>query len=669
MKSKLTFLIIIMTFMRLFAQDYPVYEGSDLGLTYSPQSSTIKIWSPVAKDVTLRFYKEGLPTKGNQDLIETAKMEKGDNGVWAFTAQGDRKGQFYTLQVTTSEGKTMAEVPDIYAKAVGANGKRAQVIDLSDTHPKGWENDKSPEFKQKTDAIIYELHVRDASIADNSGIKKKGKFLGLAQEKSKNKEGLTTGIAHIKELGVTHIQLLPIYDYFTVDEAENAVNKDYKKYNWGYDPLNYNVPEGSYSTNPFDGKVRIQELKKLIQTMHKNGLRVIMDVVYNHTMFGDESYFHQLVPFYYHRTTPDGKFSNASACGNETASERPMMRKFMLESLKHWVNEYHIDGFRFDLMAIHDIETMNIISKELHQVKPDILLLGEGWTAGDSPLPENKRSLKKYAYRLDKIAAFSDDLRDGLKGSVFAHEEKGFVSGKKGMEESVKFGIVAATKHPQVDYGKVNYSKEAWAGEPYHCINYPECHDNHTLWDRLLNSNPKDTEGDRIKMHKLAQTVVLTSQGIPFLHAGTEFLRTKKGVENSFDSPDDINLIDWSRKSQYKAVNDYFKNLIEVRKKHPAFRMSTTEQIAKNLEFMNPLSKAGTAHGIVAYTLNGKAVGDKWKKIVVIYNANHKFVTMDIPEGKWKVICDGEKVSEKGLKDFKGSRFDVPAISAVILAQ
>lgn len=669
MKNKLTFLIIIMTFIRLHAQDYPVYEGSDLGLTYTPQSSTFKLWSPIAKEVTLRFYKEGLPTKGNQDLVESVKMEKGENGVWVFTANGDRKGQFYTLQITTSDGKTMLEVPDIYAKAVGANGKRAQVVDLNDTHPKGWENDKSPEFKQKTDAIIYELHVRDASIADNSGIKKKGKFLGLAQEKTKNKEGLTTGLAHIKELGVTHVQLLPFYDYFTVDEAENALNKEYKKYNWGYDPLNYNVPEGSYSTNPFDGKVRIQELKKLVQTMHKNGLRVIMDVVYNHTMFGEESYFHQLVPFYYHRTTPAGKFSNASACGNETASERPMMRKFMLESLKHWVNEYHIDGFRFDLMAIHDIETMNIISKELHQIKPDILLLGEGWTAGDSPLPENKRSLKKYAYRLDKIAAFCDDLRDGLKGSVFVHEEKGFVSGKKGMEESVKFGIVAATKHPQVDYSKVNYSKEAWAGEPYHCINYPECHDNHTLWDRLLNSNPKDTEGDRIKMHKLAQTIVLTSQGIPFLHAGTEFLRTKKGVENSFDSPDDINLIDWSRKSQYKAVNDYFKNLIEVRKKHPAFRMSTTEQIAKNLEFINTLSKGGMAHGVVAYTLNGKVVGDKWKKIVVIYNANHKFVPMDIPEGKWKVICDGEKISEKGLKDFKGSRFDVPAISAVILAQ
>ncbi len=653
----------------LKSQDFPVYDGSDLGLTYTPQYSMFKLWSPIAQEVTLRFYKEGIATSDNKDLIETVKMVKGDKGIWSHTAQDDRKGQYYTLQVTTLDGKTMMEVPDIYAKAVGANGKRAQIIDLKETNPKGWESDKSPQLAYKTDAIIYELHVRDASIAKNSGIKKKGKFLGLTQEKSKNDAGLLTGLSHIKDLGVTHVQLLPFYDFFTVDEAENAKNKDYKKYNWGYDPLNYNTPEGSYSTDPFDGKVRIEELKKVVQSFHKNGLRVIMDVVYNHTMFGEESYFHQLVPFYYHRTTSEGKFSNASACGNETASDKPMMRKFMLESLKYWVNEYHIDGFRFDLMGIHDIETMNMISTELHKIKPDIVLLGEGWTAGDSPLPENQRSLKKYTYRLDKIAAFSDDMRDGLKGSVFAAEDRGFVSGKKGMEESVKFGIIASTKHPQIDYSKVNYSKEPWAAEPYQCINYAECHDNHTLWDRFLNSNPKDTEGDRIKMHKLTQAIVLTSQGIPFIHAGMEFLRTKKGVENSYNSPDDINEIDWNRKTQYAEVNSFIKNLIEVRKKHPAFRMPATELIVKNLEFMNMLSKAGTTEGVIGYTLNGKAVGDKWKTIVVLFNANAKFVSVDIPKAKWKVICDGEKVLEKGLKDFKGNRFDVPALSAVILVQ
>ena len=669
-KLFLTVATLIMLMPFLNAQDYPTYNGNDLGLTYTPQSSTFKVWSPIAQKVTLRFYKEGVPSKKDKDLIEAVDMVKGDNGVWSYTAQGDKKDLFYTYQVQNTERVAMKEVPDIYAKAVGANGVRAQVVDLKETNPKGWADDTRPVLKAKTDAILYELHVRDATIADNSDIKDKykGKFLGLTKTGSKYKSSngttVKTGLDHIKELGVTHVHLLPFYDFYTVDEVQNAKDKDYKKYNWGYDPLNYNVPEGSYSTDPFDGNERIKEFKELVQTMHKSGLRVVMDVVYNHTMFGEESYFHQLVPNYYHRFTPEGKFSNASGCGNETATDKPMMRKFMLESMKYWVEEYHIDGFRIDLMGIHDIETMNIISKELHTIRPDILLYGEGWTAGDSPLPEDKRSIKKYTYKLDNIAAFSDDLRDGLKGSVFEAKDQGFVSGKKNMEESIKFGIVAATKHPQVNYNKVNYSKEAWAAEPSQCINYPECHDNHTLWDRFLNSNPSDTEGDRIKMHKLAHTIVLTSQGIPFLHAGTEFLRTKKGVENSFNSPDNINEIDWSRKAQYIEVFNYFKDLVALRKKHPVFRMATTADIVKNLEFLPQY-----VEGVVAYTLNGKAVGDKWKKIIVLFNGTKEVKTIEIPKGKWKIVLDGESVSEKGLKDFKGSQVVVPAIGAMILVE
>ncbi len=674
MKIIFTILSLLMFSKLIIAQDYPAYNGNDLGLIYTPQSSTFKVWSPIAKNVTLRFYTRGYLTEGANDLIEKIEMDS-VNGVWQKTVQGDRKGQFYTYQVTTLEGKTMEEVPDIYAKAVGANGKRAQVVDLKTTNPKDWDNDKSPSLMQKTDVILYELHVRDASIAANSGIKNKGKFLGLTEKGTKltlplGGKGvkISTGLDHIVELGVTHVHLLPSYDFFTVDEIQNATDKTYKKYNWGYDPLNYNVPEGSYSTDPFDGSVRIREFKQLVQTMHKAGLSVVMDVVYNHTMFGEESYFHQLVPFYYHRMTPDNKFSNASGCGNETASERPMMRKFMLESLKYWVEEYHIDGFRVDLMGVHDIETMNLISQELHKIKPDIVLYGEGWTSGDSPLPENQRSLKKYTHRLDKIAAFSDDMRDALKGSVFDKPDSGFVSGKKGMEESIKFGIVAATKHPQVNYSKVNYSKEAWATEPFQCINYAECHDNHTLWDRLLNSNPNDTEGDKIKMHKLAQAIVLTSQGIPFLHAGTEFLRTKNGEENSFDKPDAINELDWSRKLRYNTVFTYYKNLVTLRKNHPAFRMGSTELIAKNLQFLTPPLGAGGL-GVIAYTLNGKAVGDKWKNIVVLFNANYTMKTVDIPKGKWKVVLNGDKISEKGLSDFKGTQYIVPPISAVILVE
>ena len=662
---KLT-LLMLLPFANLQAQDFPVYEGTDLGLTYTPQSSTFKIWSPVAQKVTLRLYKEGLPTPDNKDLVETLEMIKGEKGEWAITAQGERKGLFYTFQVQTTEGSLLKEVPDIYAKAVGVNGVRAHVVDLKMTNPSGWESDKSPELKYKTDAILYELHVRDASIADNSGIKNKGKFIGLTETGKTFKAGkvkATTGLSHIKELGVTHVHLLPSYDFFTVDETK-IKDPTYKKYNWGYDPLNYNTPEGSYSTDPYNGAVRIKEMKEMVMAMHKAGLRVVMDVVYNHTMFGEESYFHQAVPFYYHRTTPEGKFSNASGCGNETASEKPMMRKFLLESLKYWLEEYHIDGFRFDLMAIHDIETMNVLSKTLHTLKPDVLLYGEGWTSGDSPLPEPQRALKKYTFRLDKIAAFSDDMRDALKGSVFDHKDRGFVSGKKGMEESIKFGIVAATKHPQVVYTKVNYSKEAWASEPYQCINYAECHDNHALWDRLANSNPTDTEGDKIKMHKLAQTIVLTSQGIPFLHAGTEFLRTKKGEENSFDKPDEINQLDWARKAQYAEVFDYFKGIIALRKAHPAFRMPSTELIAQHLKFLDT-----NTEGVVAYTLNGKAANDKWKNIVVIFNANKEMKPINIPKGNWKVVLDGEKVNEKKPKDFKGTQYFAPPLSAIILAE
>ncbi len=675
--TTITFLVFSMltTFSAQNAADLSVYEGNDLGLTYAPTTSTFKIWSPTAVSIMLRFYKKDRPNVAEVDLIETVQMLKSDKGTWVYTAKGDRKGQYYTVQVTTTDGKTQKEVPDIYAKAVGANGVRAQVVDLKTTNPIGWNKDKSPVLKQKTDAVIYEMHIRDMSISDNSGIRQKGKFLGLTELGTTYTEGsrkVKTGLDHIKELGVTHVQILPFYDYFTVDETKTN-DPTYKKYNWGYDPLNYNAPEGSYATNATDGTTRIRELKQMIQTLHKNGLRVIMDVVYNHTMFGEESYFNQIAPHYYHRFKTDGTWSNASACGNETASDKPMMRKFMLESVKHWVEEYHIDGFRFDLMAIHDIETMNLISNELHKIKPDVLLLGEGWTGGDSPLPEERRSLKKNVFKLDRVAAFSDDIRDALKGSVFDHKDRGFVSGKNNTEESIKFGIVAATQHPQVNYANVNYSKERWAAEPSQCINYPECHDNHTLWDRLLSSNPDDSEETRIKMHKLAQTMVLTSQGIPFLHAGTEFLRTKKGVENSYNSPDSINEMDWSRKLKYQKVNDYFRQIIALRRNHPAFRLATTDLIQKNLTFVEPKAFDGSAwfesKNTIMYTLNGAAVGDNWQRILVIYNGNTEGGRFQIPAGNWRVVMNGESVVDSKSQKTATTETIVPAISAMILAE
>ncbi len=599
---------------------YPVYTGNDLGLTYSVKRSAFRIWSPTAEQVELVLYKEG----AGDSSIGRFPMQKSSNGTWTLSMAGNKKGLFYSFRVMINK-QWQNEVTDPYARAVGVNGKRAMVVDLQETDPSDWAIDKSPPFISPTDAVIYELHVRDASISPSSGIKNKGKFLGLTEKGTKNAAGLSTGLDHIKELGVTHVHLLPLYDFYSLDET-----KPDAKYNWGYDPLNYNVPEGSYSTNPYDGLTRIREFKQVVKTFHDNGLRVVMDVVYNHTALTETSNFNQLVPGYYYRQTADGKFSNATACGNETASERPMFRKFMLESMKYWVQEYHIDGFRVDLMGVHDIETMNLISKELHKIKPDILLYGEGWTAGSSPLPDSLRAVKANARKLDRIAVFSDDIRDGIKGHVFTHEEKGFASGKPGLEESIKFGIVASLQHPQVDYSKVNYSKAPYAAQPFQTVTYAECHDNHVLWDKLAISAKNVSVEDRLNMYKLALSIVLTSQGISFLHAGTEFLRSKKGVENSFESPDSINAINWDLKTRNKEVFEFVKALIRLRKEHPAFRMTRAKDIATGIRFMNNLPA-----GVVGYTINSALVNDDWKKIMIIFNGSGQSQKIEWPKEQW----------------------------------
>ncbi|HEX6847510.1 MAG TPA: type I pullulanase [Chitinophagaceae bacterium] len=615
---------------------YPVYKGNDLGLTYTKTQSAFRIWAPTAEKTQLVFYNEGLHGVAES----TVEMKKSVDGTWISVVPGDMKGKFYVFRVQIN-GRWLNEVPDPYATAVGVNGKRAMVVDLKETNPAGWEKDKSPYFKNKTDAVLYELQIRDASISENSGIKNKGKYLGLTETGTKNPEGHSTGLDHIKDLGVTHVHLLPCFDFYSLDESK----PEKPQYNWGYDPLNYNAPDGSFSTNPYDGVTRIKEFKQMVQAFHQNGLRVIMDVVYNHTRLTEDSYFNQLVPGYYYRQTKDGKFSDATACGNETASERYMMRKFMLESVLYWVNEYHIDGFRFDLMGVHDIETMNLISKELHKIKPDILLYGEGWTAGSSPLADSLRAIKKYTYKLDRIAVFSDDIRDGIKGSVFEHDDKGFASGKPGMEESIKFGIVASCKHPQVDYAKVNYSKAPYSSQPWNTITYCECHDNHVLWDKLAISAKNATAAQRKEMDKLALSIVLTSQGISFLHAGTEFLRTKKGVENSFESPDSINAIDWHLKTKNEEIFNYVKGLIELRKDHPAFRMTTERQIRDNIKFLDTGQK-----GIVSYIINSARIKDSWKRILVIFNGNDVRKNMGLPNGLWRMAIRNN--------DFRNSEID-----------
>ena len=632
--------------------EYPVYEGTDLGLTYTSKKSTFKLYAPPAAKVVLRFYEKGVGGQATEEI----KMKRTKNGVWEATINKNLEGQYYTFQTFINE-KWGEEVPDPYVKAVGVNGRRGQVIDFAKTNPTGWKEDKKPALKNPTDVILYELHIRDLSMHENSGIQNKGKFLGLTEKGTKSRDGVATGIDHIKELGVTHVHLLPSYDYMSIDESKLEENN----FNWGYDPQNYNVPEGSYSTNPYDGAVRVKEFKEMVKTLHDNGLRVVLDVVYNHTGITEGSNFNQLLPGYYYRQKEDGSFSNASACGNETASDRPMVRKFIIESVKHWVKEYHLDGFRFDLMGIHDIETMNQISAALHEIDPSIFIYGEGWTGGDSPLPEPNRALKKYTHRMKGVAAFSDDIRDGLKGSVFDAPDRGFASGKPFMEESIKFGVVASTKHPQINYEKVNYSNEPWAAEPSQAISYVSCHDNHTLWDRLINSQPAASEAERIKMAILANTVVLTSQGIPFLHAGVEMLRTKDGEENSYKSPDAINKLDWSRKSKYPQVFETYQKLIQLRKNHPAFRMPTTEMIQQHLKFMD--FPEGSL--LVGYTISRNANGDSWQDILVLFNGNQVDKPIDLPAGNWTMVLRGVEIDEAS-KIQVANQVKIPASSAMI---
>ncbi len=631
---------------------YPTYKGNDLGVYYSPTSTSFKVWAPKATEVKLRLYTAGLggvPT-------ETLNMHKGEQGTWQISVKRDIKNAYYTFQIL-QDGNWLLERPDIYAKAVGVNGLRGMVVDLKATNPTNWDHDVKPVQKNFTDIILYELHMRDISVDPNSGILNKGKFLGLAEEGTKSMEGLATGLSHIKELGVTHVHLLPSFDFNTVDETKPLDNQ----YNWGYDPQNYNVPEGSYASNAYDGNVRIKEFKQMVQTLHKNGLRVILDVVYNHTSDTKESNFNQFAPGYFYRHNADGSYANGTGCGNEVASEREMVRKFILESVVYWVKEYHLDGFRFDLMGVHDIATMNLISNTLHDIDPTIFIYGEGWTAGNSPLAEADRATKVNVTKLNQIAVFGDDLRDGLKGGWSNVKERGFVSGVVENAESIKFGIVASTPHPQVDYTKVNYSKAPWAKQPYQTITYVSCHDDNTLFDRLKIANPIASEADLIKMDKLANAIVLTSQGVAFLHSGAEILRTKQGIANSFKSPDSINQIDWSRKLKYKAVFDYYKGLVSIRKNHPAFRMPTVEMITKNLKFIDTGNP-----GLVAYQISNNANGDSWKNILVLLNGNQATKTIVLPFGSWTLVVGDSIINEQSTQKVE-KMIEIPGTTAYVL--
>ncbi len=631
---------------------YPCYEGDDLGVLWTPEKTTVKIWAPTAKMVEFRLYKDG---KSGEDFHKT-QLQAGGNGIWSTVLTGDYEGKFYTFRINDREW--LNETPDIYARCVGVNGIRGMIYNPARTNPENWESDTSPVLENYTGAVIYETHVRDFSIAESSGIQNKGKYLGFTEENTRTSDGISTGLEHLKELGITHVHLLPVNDFATVDEE-----KPFDKYNWGYDPLHFNAPEGSYATDPYDGTVRIKEFKKLVQALHNSGIGVVLDVVYNHTYFAKESVFNQTVPGYFYRQKSDGSFANASGCGNELATERYMVRKYIIDSLKYWVQEYHIDGFRFDLMGVYDIKTMNLIKTELQKIKPGLLLYGEGWTADFSPMPEEKRVVKRNLNKLPGIAAFNDDLRDALKGNHSSKKTKGFVSGLDLREENVKFGVVAAVQHPQIVYDYVESSKQPWAAQPDQCINYVSCHDNYTLWDKLKSSCPKATSEEMRKMVKLAGAVVLTSQGIPFLQAGTEFCRSKGGNGNSYKSPDSVNQINWKLKKEYYDVFEYYKNLISLRKNHPAFRLTDAKQVQNYLHFCTEYQM-----GVVGYCIDGKAVGDSWEYVVLIFNGNRKKIMHKLPEGDYRIMVRDDRFRNEGVA-VVSQKVEVEAISMMILVQ
>ena len=632
-KTALTTLLMMTLATSIQAQDFCFDE-----MTYSPEQTTFKLFAPNNAKCYVKVGKKKV------------KMTKMGDCLWTATVKGDQKGQPYVFNA--GHGDT----PGVFAKAVGTNGREGYVLDLRDTDPKGWEKDKRPVCLSPADLIVYEMHHRDFSIA-RKGAKYPGKFLALT-------EGWA--LSHLKALGVNAIHILPSYDYGSVDETRLHE----PQYNWGYDPVNYNVPEGGYSTDPAAPAARIREFKQMVQALHKAGIRIILDVVYNHTYDIDHSNFQKTYPDYYYRKNADGTYSNGSGCGNETASEKPMMRKFMMESVKYWINEYHIDGFRFDLMGCHDIETMNQIRQMVNEIDPTIFIYGEGWSAGSCALPNDQLGMKANIPQMPGIAAFSDEIRDALRGPFSDDTKPGWLGGAPDCEESLKFGIVGCIRHPQVDMSKVNYSKAPWAVEPTQMMSYVSCHDDMCLVDRLKASIPslKPSNGklsncqmdELIRLDLLAQTAVFTSQGVPFMLSGEELLRNKKGVHNSFESPDSINQLDWQNKLRYPQVFEYYKNLIQLRKHFPHFRLGSAEQVRQKVQFLN------APKGVVAYRIE-EAVGCIVTRVIVVLNATRQEQLIEIPEANYAVVCANGVIDLNGIDTFRGNQVSVAPQSAMII--
>ena len=636
MRHLLSLVAIIMALL------VPQSMNARTGVNYTPGASAFTVeTNDNAQQVKLRIYKDGQGGKPVKTI--NMKRDKAGSTLWQATVKGNLNGKFYTFDVKY-DGKFLGECPGIWATAVGVNGKRGAIVDMDETNPQGWNADKRPNIAAK-DLILYEMHHRDFSIDESGDFTYKGKFLALTEPRA---------IEHLKALGVNAVHILPSFDYASVDETR----LDEPQYNWGYDPVNYNVPEGGYSTDPYKPEVRIREFKQMVQALHRAGIKVILDVVYNHTWNIEGSNFQRTRPDYFYRKNADGTYSNGSGCGNETASEREGMRQFMVESVKYWVDEYHIDGFRFDLMGVHDVQTMNSIRAAVPQ---DIFIYGEGWSAGSCAY-SGDLAMKANVNKMAGIAAFSDEIRDALRGPWDSNSKAAFLGGVKGNEESLKFGIVGAIQHPGVDYSKVNYSKEAYATEPTQMIAYVSCHDDMCLVDRLKASIKGITIDELIRLDLMAQTVVMTSQGVPFMLSGEEMLRDKKGVHNSYESPDSINHLDWNNLERYPQVMEYYKNLIALRKAHPAFHMGSADMVRGNLDFLP------TENCLVAYHINGSNVpGEQWGDIYVAFNSHKRARTIQVPEGTYTVVCRNIKCDANGIATVKGGKVTIPAQSALII--
>ena len=592
--------------------NYFSYDG-ELGALYEKEGTLLRVWTPTAKSVEVWIYADD-SFKGPSTKIEMVQKPK---GIFEAYLPGDQHGTIYVYKILFLNNRESISV-DPYARATTVNGMKSVIADLNRTNPDGW-GERLPAFGLPEEAIIYELHIRDFSISETSGIVNKGKFLGLTEKNTQNASGRKTGLDYLIDLGITHIQILPMFDYATVDEA----NLTEPQYNWGYDPLNYNVPEGSYSTDPFDPFNRIFELKQMIRTLHENGLRVIMDVVYNHVYDPKDQALERTVPGYFYRYNADGSLANGTGVGNDTASERHMMRKYIIDSVKYWAKEYHLDGFRFDLMGIHDSVTMNAIREALDKIDPSIIIIGEGWEMS-TPLPEDLKASQRNAQAMPRIAHFNDSIRIALKGSDFGDEkDRGFISGKNYLEDLLLRNIK----------GAMHLSSHSSYVDPEQVIQYVEAHDNLTLYDKLLRSNPDDSEEVRIKRHTLATSIVLLSQGVPFIHGGQEFLRTKAGVANSYQSPDEINQFEWERVTTYQESVAYVKGLIALRKSEYLFRLHTHEEIDAHFTMLSE------NFNIVAFSLTNSE-----KKYIVIFNGNRSDVIFRIQKGKYAILVEDNQV-------------------------